>query len=77
MEKLPFSDADNYFSKRPYQSQIGALCSRQSEPIGGRESLSCTERELKSKYKEGEVPRPPLWYNLTYKSFTRIIYISF
>ncbi|XP_018562256.1 pyridoxine-5'-phosphate oxidase [Anoplophora glabripennis] len=69
VEKLPFSDADNYFSKRPYQSQIGALCSRQSEPISGREVLSCNERELKSKYKE-EVPRPSLWGGYMVKPHT-------
>ncbi|KAJ8912641.1 hypothetical protein NQ315_015153 [Exocentrus adspersus] len=61
VEKLPFSDADNYFNKRPYQSQIGALCSQQSEPIRGRNVLAMREKDLKSKYKEGQVPRPPLW----------------
>ncbi|KAJ8947953.1 hypothetical protein NQ318_021050 [Aromia moschata] len=62
VEKLPFADADNYFSKRPYQSQIGALCSDQSKPISGRDVLAAKERELKSKYSEGQVPRPPGGY---------------
>lgn len=61
IEKLPFVDADEYFSKRPYQSQVGALCSNQSQPIANRDVLAAKERELKEKYKEGEVPRPPLW----------------
>ncbi|CAH0555252.1 unnamed protein product [Brassicogethes aeneus] len=60
-EKLPFSLADDYFSKRPYQSQIGAAVSDQSNPIESREYLSKAEKELRSKYKEGEVPRPPQW----------------
>jgi len=60
-EKLPFSDADHYFNSRPYQSQIGALCSDQSKPIEGREVLANKERELKRQYGEGDVPRPPQW----------------
>ncbi|XP_050310537.1 pyridoxine-5'-phosphate oxidase [Anthonomus grandis grandis] len=61
IEKAPFSDADEYFSKRPYTSQIGALCSDQSKPVANRAVLEAKEKELKAKYKEGEVPRPPLW----------------
>lgn len=61
MEKLPISVADDYFSKRPYKSQIGALCSNQSKPIEGRHILEESEKDLKIKYGEGEVPRPPLW----------------
>ena len=61
VEKLSFKDADEYFSKRPYQSQVGALCSDQSKPLSGRDVLVEKEKELKEKYKEGEVPRPPLW----------------
>jgi pyridoxamine 5'-phosphate oxidase len=60
-EKLPFSDADQYFKSRPYQSQIGALCSDQSKPIKNRNVLAEKERELKGVYGEGEVPRPPQW----------------
>ncbi|XP_023026387.1 pyridoxine/pyridoxamine 5'-phosphate oxidase [Leptinotarsa decemlineata] len=61
VEKLPFSQADEYFSKRPYQSQIGALCSNQSKPVAGRQILAWKEKELKNTYAEGKVPRPPQW----------------
>ncbi|KAG5874410.1 hypothetical protein JTB14_033167 [Gonioctena quinquepunctata] len=61
VEKLPFSQADEYFNKRPYQSQIGALCSDQSKPVASRKLLAEREKELKNKHGEGEVPRPPLW----------------
>ncbi|XP_025833713.1 pyridoxine-5'-phosphate oxidase isoform X3 [Agrilus planipennis] len=61
IEKLPFSEADEYFNARPYQSQIGALCSDQSKPIEGRHVLANLEKELRAKYKEGEVPRPKMW----------------
>ncbi|KAJ3642392.1 hypothetical protein Zmor_025184 [Zophobas morio] len=60
-EKLPFCDADDYFQTRPYQSQIGALCSNQSKPITSREVLARKEEELKGVYSEGGVPRPPQW----------------
>ncbi|KAJ8981626.1 hypothetical protein NQ317_000854 [Molorchus minor] len=60
-KRLPFSEADSYFNKRPYQSQIGALCSDQSKAISGRNVLSVREQELKKQYSEGQVPRPPLW----------------
>lgn len=61
VEKLPFSKADDYFSKRPYQSQIGALCSDQSKAVSGRDILEKKAEELKTQYKEGEVPRPSQW----------------
>ncbi|RZB40682.1 pyridoxine-5'-phosphate oxidase-like [Asbolus verrucosus] len=61
VEKLPFSDADDYFNCRPYQSQIGALCSNQSKPIKNRDVLADKEKELKTLYCEGDVPRPPQW----------------
>lgn len=54
-------EADTYFSQRPYQSQIGALCSNQSKVIAGRHVLAEVEKELKMKYKEGEVPKPEQW----------------
>ncbi|CAG9865311.1 unnamed protein product [Phyllotreta striolata] len=61
VEKLPLSLADDYFSKRPYGSQIGALCSDQSKQVASREVLEKKAEELRSQYKEGEVPRPPKW----------------
>lgn len=65
--------ADKYFQSRPYQSQIGSLCSDQSKPIKGREVLAAKEMELKAKYKEGEVPRPPLWYYLEFFLITGLL----
>lgn len=54
-------EAETYFSLRPYQSQIGALCSNQSKVIAGRHVLTEKEKELRAKYKEGEVPKPEHW----------------
>ncbi|KAJ8947952.1 hypothetical protein NQ318_021049 [Aromia moschata] len=58
-EKLPFSNADEYFATRPYESQIGSAASDQSKPITGRRVL--TEKQdffspEKAKYPEGTTP---------------------
>ncbi|XP_044757907.1 pyridoxine/pyridoxamine 5'-phosphate oxidase isoform X2 [Coccinella septempunctata] len=70
-EKLPFSVADDYFKKRPYESKIGALCSDQSQPIKNRNVLMDKEKELKAKYPNNcDVPRPPQWGGYLIKPHT-------
>lgn len=59
--KVSANESDEYFSKRPYQSQIGALASAQSSLIESREVLEERFDELKAKYAEGSVPRPQNW----------------
>jgi len=61
VQKLPFAEADEYFRRRPYKSQIGSLCSDQSKPVASRDVLIAKADELRGKYKENEVPRPPQW----------------
>jgi len=70
VKKLPMLYAEDYFKGRPYQSQIGALCSDQSKVIESREKLTEIEIELKNKYKEGGVPKPQSWggYTVTPRS---------
>nr|CAI5869438.1 unnamed protein product [Callosobruchus analis] len=70
VEKLSFDDAEKYFKNRPYQSQIGALCSNQSFPVASRKDMEEIALQLKEKYKEGEVPRPPLWGGYIVKPHT-------
>lgn len=60
-EKLPLSEADQYFKSRPYKSQVGSACSNQSKPIEGRHVLARKAEQLAAQYKEGEFPRPPQW----------------
>lgn len=50
-----------YFARRPYGSQLGALASDQSDVIADRKVLEGRLAELKSKYPEGQVPKPPHW----------------
>jgi pyridoxamine 5'-phosphate oxidase len=61
VEPVPDEESDAYFATRPRDAQLGALVSRQSEPLGSRseldERLAALERELG----EGPVARPPTW----------------
>jgi pyridoxamine 5'-phosphate oxidase len=61
VEHVSVEESDAYFATRPRDAQLGALASRQSEPLGSRaeldERLAGLERELG----EGPVPRPPTW----------------
>lgn len=59
--RIPESESELYFATRPYGSQIGAWASEQSMPLASREELEVRFEELKVKYQEGSVPRPPHW----------------
>ncbi|CAG9462228.1 unnamed protein product [Pedinophyceae sp. YPF-701] len=61
VEQLPPAESDAYFHSRPVGSQIGAWVSRQSTVLQGRGELEARERELKEKYGDGPVDRPPHW----------------
>ena len=61
IEKTPAKISDIYFKSRPKGSQIGALCSPQSQVIKSREILEQKKKELETKYKDTEIPRPSQW----------------
>jgi pyridoxamine 5'-phosphate oxidase len=61
VSKMSVKDADEYFSKRPFASQIGAAASAQSNTIPNREFLEKRFEELEAKYAGGIVPRPDHW----------------
>lgn len=62
IEKLSEASNDNYFSQRPYMSQLGAIASPQSRKVPNRKFLEEKFDELKEKYPEGtDVPRPVTW----------------
>jgi pyridoxamine 5'-phosphate oxidase len=60
-EHVSEEESDAYFATRPRDAQLGALASRQSEPLGSRgelyERLERLEQDLEGK----SVPRPPPW----------------
>jgi pyridoxamine 5'-phosphate oxidase len=60
-EPLSRTAVAKYFLSRPKDSQIAAIASKQSQPISNRELLLTQWRQLKEKFKEGEVPLPDFW----------------
>jgi pyridoxamine 5'-phosphate oxidase len=63
-------ESEAYFHTRPLDSQLGALASRQSEVISGREVLEERMRALEEEYRGRIIPCPPYWggYRLTPES---------
>ncbi len=61
VERLSGEESDAYFATRPREAQLGAVASRQSEPLGSRAELYERLVELGSELGDGPVPRPPTW----------------
>lgn len=58
VERAPADESDAYFATRPRDAQLGAVASRQSEPLGSRAELE----ELLAEVDGGQaVPRPATW----------------
>ncbi|MGF1513895.1 MAG: pyridoxamine 5'-phosphate oxidase [Elainellaceae cyanobacterium] len=53
-------ESDAYFYSRPEGSQLGAWASDQSRPTT-REALEQRVADLKEKYEDAAIPRPPHW----------------
>jgi pyridoxamine 5'-phosphate oxidase len=61
VERLSGEESDAYFATRPRDAQVGALASRQSEPLGSRAELYERLAELEGDLTGGPVPRPATW----------------
>ena len=61
VEPISEEESDAYFASRPRGAQLGALASRQSDPLASRAELSDRLAELESELASGSVPRPPTW----------------
>jgi pyridoxamine 5'-phosphate oxidase len=61
VEHVSAEESDAYFATRPRDAQLGALASRQSEPLGSREELYERLEGLEEDLEGGPVPRPPTW----------------
>ncbi len=61
VERLAADESDSYFATRPRDAQLGALASRQSEPLGSRAELDERVAEVERELGDGPVPRPPTW----------------
>ncbi len=61
VSKVTAAENDAYFSSRPYDSQLGALTSPQSQVIPNRQWLNDTFESLKTQYNGAPVTRPEHW----------------
>jgi pyridoxamine 5'-phosphate oxidase len=61
VERVSEAESDGYFASRPRDAQVGALASRQSDPLGSRAELYERLAELEDDLAGGAVSRPPTW----------------
>jgi pyridoxamine 5'-phosphate oxidase len=61
VEKLPEAESSAYFSSRPWESQLGAVVSPQSQVIDSREWLDENYELRKKELKGQSIPRPGHW----------------
>ena len=60
-EKIAKNLSDGYFESRPRGSQLGAIVSKQSSIIEGRDFLETKLLALEKKFEGKEIPRPKFW----------------
>lgn len=62
VEKVSDEESDAYFQTRPWDSQIGAWASPQSQVIANRAALERKFEEVAKRWSEGATPpRPRIW----------------
>ncbi|KAM7520824.1 hypothetical protein LguiB_019786 [Lonicera macranthoides] len=62
VEKVSNEESEQYFHSRPRGSQIGAIASKQSTIIPGRDFLQQEYKELEAKFSDGGlIPKPEYW----------------
>lgn len=62
VQKVSDEESEQYFHSRPRGSQIGAIVSKQSSVIPGRQVLHQRYKELVEKYSDGSlIPKPIYW----------------
>lgn len=59
--KTSAQESETYFQSRPFESQVGAWASAQSQVVSNRAALEARYAELAAKYAGGPVPLPPFW----------------
>ncbi|MDG1121033.1 MAG: pyridoxamine 5'-phosphate oxidase [Glaciecola sp.] len=60
-QPLSRTQVAKYFFSRPKDSQLGAIVSKQSQPISSREMLLTQFAQMKEKFAHGEIPLPDFW----------------
>ncbi|MCC6818617.1 MAG: pyridoxamine 5'-phosphate oxidase [Bacteroidia bacterium] len=59
--KISEEESDHYFYSRPFESQVGAIVSAQSEQLSSREDLELAMQTALEKYKSIKPVRPKHW----------------
>lgn len=60
VERVGGTQADAYFNSRAYQSRLGAIASRQSEPLANRRTLMAEVAKVAARH-PAKPPRPDHW----------------
>ena len=61
VEQVTDAESDAYFATRSRDSQLGAWASDQSAALDERATFERRFEEMKRKFANGDVPRPPHW----------------
>ncbi len=61
VKKISANESDEYFSKRPLESRIGAWSSPQSKVIESREILEKNVLDFSGKFQDKDIPLPQNW----------------
>jgi pyridoxamine 5'-phosphate oxidase len=69
--KVSAEQSDRYFASRPPESRLGAWASHQSSVRPSREELERSLADARSRFADGEIPRPERWggYRLTPRTY--------
>lgn len=61
VEQVSDAEADTYFESRARESQIGSWASDQSQPLESRGVFERRYEQMRERFEDGPVPRPPRW----------------
>ena len=61
VERVEATESDDYWRGRPRNSKLGAWVSDQSEAVESRGALEVELEEIKKRFPDDEIPRPPHW----------------
>ncbi|MCY7270805.1 MAG: pyridoxamine 5'-phosphate oxidase [Sphingomonas bacterium] len=61
VEAVSDAEADIYFASRGRNSRLGAWASDQSRPLDARETFEARFEQMKARFEDQPVPRPPRW----------------
>jgi pyridoxamine 5'-phosphate oxidase len=61
VEKISSNISDEYFTSRPFESQIAAWASPQSDIVPNRSTLMDWYKEFESIFESKDITRPPHW----------------